>query len=764
MKKRKTIGFLVSGIMDNFTEYMCKGIMSAAAADDDVNIVVVPVKYIDRDLTGLPDKFEYQYKTNAYNLCRENVDALIVATDCIGCLTSRENMVDFMNSLDDIPTVLIAARMEGYPGVTFDNKSGIIEGMEYLINEMGVKNFCMMGAPKDYSDAEERRVVFRDVLDKYGLRFEEKQYIETNLTNMCLEEARTLLDANPDVEAIFCINDLVAMGLYEVMKERGLMPGQDIKVLGFDNDLTGSMVSPSLSTVDADAVELGRHAYDMTMRMLRGEDVREEKLPTRFVLRDSFGGMDSTGKTSKERLLDKRLLDEYFEKIFYQYRNADAETGLKLKKSFVRMMEHVLDFAMADQVSPNDFKLVQYEVDELINEGALIYTDNDILIPYMDELQAAILAVHDDLERKSITYRHYSFILKKLIKEMSNTTIRYEEKLDGILYSMKTVVKDTLNFTYGNDHSYSTIVSNLDGMGIKNAYVYIYDKPIVHLENEEFDNPGYMRLKAALTDGGINDIPYSKQKVKLKNLFDNQFITDKKYNMVLMPLYFGDTIYGSILFDLVDIVFHNGEFLTNQFSTAARVIEILKQNNDIQKQLEENLAVMAENNIKLDRLSRNDVLTGILNRRGFYDVAQDVIKSNKQKGKDTIVSYVDMNNLKIINDRFGHDDGDYSLKVVSSVLADVIDKKGVVGRIGGDEYAFIYYGDISEEGLNVEIRKHFEEFNSRSDKPYNVSVSCGFYRIKSDSGISLEDAMASADQDLYIAKQYKDNRILKDLT
>ena len=98
------------------------------------------------------------------------------------------------------------------------------------------------------------------------------------------------------------------------------------------------------------------------------------------------------------------------------------------------------------------------------------------------------------------------------------------------------------------------------------------------------------------------------------------------------------------------------------------------------------------------------------------------------------------------------------------MLADVIDKKGVVGRIGGDEYAFIYYGDISEEGLNVEIRKHFEEFNSRSDKPYNVSVSCGFYRIKSDSGISLEDAMASADQDLYIAKQYKDNRILKDLT
>ena len=233
--------------------------------------------------------------------------------------------------------------------------------------------------------------------------------------------------------------------------------------------------------------------------------------------------------------------------------------------------------------------------------------------------------------------------------------------------------------------------------------------------------------------------------------------------MVLMPLYFEDTIYGSVLYDLTEITYKNGEFLINQFATTARIIQILKDNNEIQKQLEENLAIMAENNIALDKLSRNDVLTGILNRRGFYDEAESILAERRENGMSVIVSYVDMNNLKVINDRFGHDDGDFSLRTISEILTRIIGSEGAVGRIGGDEYAFIYYGELSEEGLNVEIRTHFEEFNLYSDKPYNISVSCGYYKIMPGDTISFEDAMDNADQDLYIAKQYKDNRVLKDV-
>ena len=80
MGDRKTVGFLVSGIMDEFTKYMCEGIVDVIDEDNDkVNLVVVPVKYIDRDFTGLPDKYEFQYKENSQNILKENMDAVIVA-------------------------------------------------------------------------------------------------------------------------------------------------------------------------------------------------------------------------------------------------------------------------------------------------------------------------------------------------------------------------------------------------------------------------------------------------------------------------------------------------------------------------------------------------------------------------------------------------------------------------------------------------------------------------------------------------------------
>ena len=148
IKKRKTVAFLVSGLMDDFTIRMCNGVMGEMK-DDDVDLVVVPVKYIDRDLTGLQDIYEYQYKTNVENILPENTDVLLVAADCIGCLTTKENLMLFMDALPDIPIVLISTRMEGYAGVSFDNKSGVREGLQFLIEKLGAKHIGMLGGPRE---------------------------------------------------------------------------------------------------------------------------------------------------------------------------------------------------------------------------------------------------------------------------------------------------------------------------------------------------------------------------------------------------------------------------------------------------------------------------------------------------------------------------------------------------------------------------------------------------------------------------------------
>ena len=95
MGDKKTVGFVMSGIMDEFPEQLARGIIGEAEKDD-VNIVVIPVKYIDREMKGIPDLFEYQYKTNIETITSNNFDALIVAPDIIGCLTTEENLKKFI--------------------------------------------------------------------------------------------------------------------------------------------------------------------------------------------------------------------------------------------------------------------------------------------------------------------------------------------------------------------------------------------------------------------------------------------------------------------------------------------------------------------------------------------------------------------------------------------------------------------------------------------------------------------------------------------
>ena len=757
----KNIAFLTSGIMDYLSSDAWNGIKNAAR-NDDVNLITVPLKYIARDLNGLPDRYEYQYEVTASFLKKESIDGLIVAADYIGCLTTREVLEDFIRSLDDIPMVLMASRIKGYPGVTFDNVTGIKEALSYLIEKKGIRNIGMIGGPDWNNDAHERRLAYEECLREHGIEIKDNWYIEGDLTEQVIAEAGELLDMAPELQAIFCVNDSTAIGLYDVMRCRGLEPGSDICVFGFDNLVSGAMMNPSLSTIDANTTELAGYAYKMLMRMLCGEEVGEEKIPTRFICRDSFGNASDAVDRGGDQLISKLFLDHYFDQVFYRYRNHEMEDGSQLRLRFIEVMSEMIDITRRIDVDDAGIRRLTDKIKSFLKNGALDYTDYDELIPYMQRVHSEVTKCFTDDMRKKRASEVLAVLYKYIIKIQNNRNVKYKEHLDHILYSMKTLVRDSLNFSYANDLSYVELVSHLDWMDIRNAYVYIFEKPIVRLQQELVDTSIPIRLKATLKNGVPESVPFNRQPVTCEELFNNAEMGDEKKELVMMPLYFGDTVYGLILHDLTEMTFRNGEFLTNQLGTAARMIEVLRVNNEVQKQLEDSIAVMRQHNIELDKLSRNDVLTGILNRRGFNETAEEIITENKQAGRDTLISYVDMNNLKIINDRFGHEEGDFSLQTISSILMDVVGDNGIVGRIGGDEYAFVYSGILQGKEIADRIKATFEEFNKNSVKPYNISVSCGFCLVAgADKEMTLEEAMSIADRDLYIAKQSKDNRIIK---
>ena len=318
-KRRLTIGVLVSGIMDDFTKLVCRGVMQMAKQLD-VNVVVLPGKYLNRDLSDNQElMYEYQFNTIFSYARPDNVDAVVVATGSIGCFTSKENVEKLLKQFKDIPCILISDKMDGYTSVLYDNYNGIKEGLTYLIEKVGCRKFGMVGGSEDNSDVVERKETFIKVLEENGIPYTEKMYVNANYLRKNREAYRELLDNNPGIEGIFCVNDDSAMGLYDELKQRGIQIGKDVHVFGYDDIILSTKVNPTLSSVQADATYLGEEALKMVVSLVRGEQVETKVLATRFIKRESVGYGEAEEDVRQEKIREARNVDINIYIYLYRY-------------------------------------------------------------------------------------------------------------------------------------------------------------------------------------------------------------------------------------------------------------------------------------------------------------------------------------------------------------------------------------------------------------------------------------------------------------
>ena len=141
-----------------------------------------------------------------------------------------------------------------------------------------------------------------------------------------------------------------------------------------------------------------------------------------------------------------------------------------------------------------------------------------------------------------------------------------------------------------------------------------------------------------------------------------------------------------------------------------------------------------------------DPLTGLINRQMYYQDMQ--IKGDKVSA---VVS-IDMNDLKQINDNYGHDAGDKAIKDVADAILNNAGSKSTSYRIGGDEFIIFYY-DASEDY----VLKHIDKI-ANEVKTANYSCAIGYALTKKDT--SLEDIVKEADKKMYENKAIIKNRHL----
>jgi diguanylate cyclase (GGDEF)-like protein/PAS domain S-box-containing protein len=179
-----------------------------------------------------------------------------------------------------------------------------------------------------------------------------------------------------------------------------------------------------------------------------------------------------------------------------------------------------------------------------------------------------------------------------------------------------------------------------------------------------------------------------------------------------------------------------------------------------ERRLELALRKLQLTNEKLEGLSLSDHLTGLYNRRGFFSFGLQQMKIAKRLKKDNYLVFLDIDNLKEVNDSHGHAVGDVLLQGVASALKRTLRESDVIGRIGGDEFAVLAMRSrgVGEKSLPGRIEEGIRAFRIRRYPRLRLSVSMGLVRIDPQKYEQLDDFLAHADFLMYQEKRKKERR------
>lgn len=168
------------------------------------------------------------------------------------------------------------------------------------------------------------------------------------------------------------------------------------------------------------------------------------------------------------------------------------------------------------------------------------------------------------------------------------------------------------------------------------------------------------------------------------------------------------------------------------------------------------LGYRGADSLKDNEASITDPLTGVLNRRGFQLLAEQQLKVAARSALAVSVLYMDIDDMKRINDEFGHAEGDRLIVDVAAIIRRSIREADIVARFGGDEFVVLLTMAEANDTQQAVIR-HIEEqrdaFNRDSGKPYPVSFSIGSARFDPRQMQGLDDLIQSADHAMYRDKK-----------
>lgn len=245
---------------------------------------------LNYDLVLFSTTSQKQRMKSYKSLCMERgVDGVII----MGLRLNDPYLQEILNS--SIPCVLIDIPLEGkrVGYVSADNMNGAFHATQYLIHK-GHQRIGMINGHAQASVSIERLEGFRKALEKHQIGFKENLIADGAFSEEGgTQAAIQLLTRHPDLTAIFCASDLMAIGAMQGIKHLGRRVPKDVSIIGFDDITISAYCSPSLTTMQQSKYEMGYYAAQMLIDMLEGRNVNTHvTLHSQLVERESVRALE----------------------------------------------------------------------------------------------------------------------------------------------------------------------------------------------------------------------------------------------------------------------------------------------------------------------------------------------------------------------------------------------------------------------------------------------------------------------------------------
>ncbi len=195
--------------------------------------------------------------------------------------------------------------------------------------------------------------------------------------------------------------------------------------------------------------------------------------------------------------------------------------------------------------------------------------------------------------------------------------------------------------------------------------------------------------------------------------------------------------------------------LISTFESAVAKNQELEATNQKLARAKELLEKQAE---ELQALSLRDGLTNIYNRRGFITLAEHQIKVASRSQTPLFLLFADLDDLKFINDTYGHAMGDRALLAVTQILQTTYRQSDLIARLGGDEFVVLHLCSTADcaDVILDRLQDHLSGYNATpQDHPFQVSLSVGYAWYDPHYPLTLEELLKVADEMMYARKKEK---------